>query len=197
MTLLLASTSPRRADLLHELGLPFAQVDSGLDDAAEARLQAACGALPPERLVRRLALAKLLAAARAHPGRALLAADTLCHLEGRVVGKAADRAQAAAILEDFRARTHEILTGLALLAPDGRLRVAVATSRVAFRDFDRAALEAYLDTGLWRGKAGAYGEQDPESAALIAEVQGSRSNVRGLPLESLRALLAELGLPCA
>jgi septum formation protein len=197
MSLVLASTSPRRATLLREAGVAFTQDSPGIDDAAEAALLAACRVAghDPAAVVRRLALAKLLAAAVRLPGQTILAADTICHLDGELLGKADDEAHARAILGRLRGRAHEVLTGVALLAGAGRLLADVVTSHVRFNRFDEATLEAFLATGLWAGKAGAYGIQDAESAPLIEGVTGSVANVKGLPIERVRSLLAEAGLP--
>ena len=196
MTLILASTSPRRADLLRAAGVAFEQVSPGLDDAAERLLLAGflADGLSPPQVVARLGLAKLLAAARAHPGRAILAADTICHLDGELLGKARDAAHAREVLSRLRDRTHEVLTGLAVIEPAGRIHHEVARSVVRFAAFDDATLEAFLASGLWQGKAGAYGIQDPASAPLIAAVEGCVDNVKGLPTPRALALLRAAGL---
>lgn len=184
--LLLASTSPRRVELLRATGRAVATVDPGLDDATEEALAAEAlrRGRGPEGAVVRLAVAKLLAALpRAAPGQAVLAADTTVVLDGALLNKARDRAEAARMLAGLRGRAHEALTGLAGRDRRGRLRTAVGRSRVVFAAFDEAALAAYLASERWRGKAGAYGLQDPEAAPLIAGVEGSRTNVIGLPLE--------------
>ena len=196
MTLILASTSPRRADLLRAAGVAFEQVGPGLDDAAEGLLLAgylADGLAPPQ-VVARLGLAKLLAAARTHPGRAILAADTICHLDGELLGKARDLAHARQVLGQLRDRTHEVLTGLAVIEPCGRIHHAVERSTVRFAAFDDATLDAFLAADLWQGKAGAYGIQDPASAPLIAAVEGCVDNVKGLPPERALTVLRAAGL---
>jgi len=189
---LLASTSPRRAALLRAAAVPFVQVDPGVDDAREAELMAEARAagLTPERAVLRLATAKLLAALARRPaaGR-VVAADTVVVHAGAVLGKPADAAEAGAVLRRLRGGRHEVWTGLAVLAA-GRLRLEAVRSVVRCPDFAEAALEAYLATGLWAGKAGGYGAQDLEAAFLVASVEGSLSNVKGLPLARTTALLA-------
>lgn len=190
--LLLASTSPRRGRLLAELGLPFEAVDPGVDDAAEAAVaaEAAGRGLDPAATVTRIAVVKALAALpRARAGQRVLAADTAVVLDGAILGKARDEAEARATLARLRGRAHEAVTGVALVDGDGRLRTGAATSTVRFGAFDQDALEAYLASGAWRGKAGAYGVQDPGAAPLVAGVEGSRSNVVGLPLELVSAML--------
>ncbi len=194
--LLLASTSPRRAALLAELGVAFEVADPGLDDAAKVGLAAAALALGlgPAQVVVRLAVAKALAAARrARPAQAVLAADTEVILDGAPLGKAADAAAARAALRRLRGRAHEVFTGLALLDARGRLTTGAERSVVRFAAFAEPALEGYVVSGAWRGKAGAYGVQDPEAAPLLAGVEGSLTNVVGLPLERVRTLLGPAG----
>lgn len=194
--LLLASTSPRRATLLGEAGVEFRQVDPGLSDADEATLAADAlevGCDPPA-VARRLALAKLLAAlARTEHAGPALAADTLIVHRGALLAKAADESEARAILSRLRGERHEVLSGVAVRLASGEVRADTCASQVTFTAFSPQTLEAFLATGLWRGKAGAYGVQDPETAPLVARVEGSGSNVKGLPMEVVRALFgAEL-----
>lgn len=190
---MLASTSPRRAALLETLGRPFSVLDPGVADEAEAALAADArrrGA-PIEGALRRLAAAKLLASLpRCAPEAEVLAADTAVVDGERMLGKARDLAEARDVLWSLRGRVHAVVSAVALRDRRARLRIGIATTEVRFRAFSREALEAYLARGVWGGKAGAYGEQDPEAAALIEAVTGSASNVRGLPLELVGALLA-------
>jgi septum formation protein len=189
---LLASTSPRRATLLREAGLSFRQVDPGLSDADEealAREALALGCDPPA-VARRLALAKLLATLAREAGEGpALAADTFLVHRGALLGKAAHADQARELLWRLRGERHEVLSGVAVRDERGALRTGTCSSAVEFTAFAAEALEAFLATGLWRGKAGAYGVQDPETAPLVARVEGSPSNVKGLPLEVALPLL--------
>lgn len=193
--LLLASTSPRRSALLSEAGLSFEVLDPGVSDAREELLlrgAQARGASAAE-CVELLAVAKLLAGIRqARPGQAVLAADTTVAHEEAALGKAPDRAAARAMLLRLRGTRHAVHTGVAAVDAGGRLQRGVATTEVEFREFSDAELEAFLESEAWRGKAGAYGVQDPESAPLVAAVTGSRSNVIGLPLELVREFLPDL-----
>lgn len=192
LPLLLASTSPRRSRLLEELGLAFEAVDPGVDDVAEATVaeDARGRGLDAAAAVTRIAVVKLLSALpRARAGQAVLSADTAVVLDGAVLGKARDADEARAMLRALRGRAHEALTGVALVDAAGRLRTGVETTVVRFTAFEPAALEAYLASGEWRGKAGAYGVQDAGAAPLVAGVEGSRSNVVGLPLELVSAML--------
>lgn len=194
LPLLLASTSPRRSALLREAGVEFEVLDPGVSDAREALLLEGAQArgLSAAAGVEELALAKLLAGLRhARRGQCVLAADTTVAYGPDALGKAPDRETAAAMLRHLRGTRHAVHTGVAVLDGQGRLRRGVATTEVVFREFSEAELETFLASETWRGKAGAYGVQDPESAPLVESVEGSRSNVIGLPLELVRELLPE------
>jgi septum formation protein len=191
--LILASTSPRRAALLAEAGIDFEPLDPGVRDADEedlARRWRVLG-LAPGDISRRLAVAKALAAARIRRSGLVLAADTVVVVEGRALGKPRDEADARAMIELLAGKTHEVTTGVALLdLATGRLEAETETSRVSFRAVDESELSRFLASGTWAGKAGAYGVQDEAAKPLVAGVEGSRSNVVGLPVERVRALLA-------
>lgn len=190
--LLLASTSPRRAMLLGQAGIPFRAVDPRLGDGDEAALagEATLLGCDPPAIARRLALAKLLAVLPREEASPALAADTFLVHEGALLGKPRDQDDARRTLEGLRGQRHDVLSGVAVRDAHGRLRLGTCTSQVTFNRFAPAALEAFLETGLWRGKAGGYGVQDPETAPLVASVEGSPSNVKGLPMELVEELLA-------
>lgn len=195
LPLLLASTSPRRSALLREAGVAFEVLDPGVSDASEALLLEGAQARGQSAAacVEELAIAKLLAGLRqARAGQPVLAADTTVAHGDAALGKAPDRRAAAKMLRRLRGTRHAVHTGVAVLDARGRLQRGVATTEVEFRDFSEAELETFLASEAWRGKAGAYGVQDPESAPLVAAVEGSRSNVIGLPLELVREFLPDL-----
>ncbi len=178
--LVLASASPRRLELLGRLGLQFdlapAQIDESLlpgEDAATA--------------ARRLAELKAAAVAADQPGAAVLAADTLVTIEGRILGKPADQAQAKEMLGLLSGREHRVVTGFCLRA-DGWQEAGLAESRVRFRALSQAEIDSYLVSGEPRDKAGAYAVQGV-GAALVESVSGSYTNVVGLPLAACVALL--------
>jgi septum formation protein len=130
----------------------------------------------------------------ANPGTVVLGADTEVVLEGRVLGKPGDEGQARALLEALSGRAHEVLTGVVLLGPgeaEVPERSGIARSTVSFRDLDDATLELYLDSGEWRGRAGAYAIQGLGSI-LIERLEGDFSNVVGLPVPLLLDLAPEL-----
>ena len=183
----LASFSPRRRHLFRALGLPFKSQGAQID---ETRLT---GELP-EALAARLAFEKAQSVAREHPGAWVVGADTIVVGMGRVLGKPRGEAQAAAMLELLAGRTHRVLSGVALVHAEGGGRTGfVECTRVTFRHLGRAEMEAYIRTGHPLDKAGAYGIQGP-AGRFVSRIEGSYTNVVGLPMERLRALLlGELG----
>jgi septum formation protein len=185
--LVLASASPRRHELLGWLGVPYAV------DAPDVDEEPSPGERPAD-LVRRLACAKAVAVAARRTGDWVLGADTAVEVDGRALGKPADRAEAADMLARLAGREHRVLTALALVAPGRRLRAErLVESRVRFRALSRAAIAAYVTTGEPDDKAGAYAIQG-RGAGLIAGVEGSFTNVMGLPLEQVERVLEEAGL---
>ena len=182
LPLILASASPRRQDFLAGLGLRFTVVPAAIDETVLA------GELP-EPCARRMAAAKAELIARDHPEACVLGADTVVALEDTVFGKPRDRADALAILQTLRGRTHQVTTGVAVVCPARRLcEVFTVTSRVRFATFADEVLQAYIDTGEPMDKAGAYGIQG-RGAFLVAAITGSCSNVIGLPVHDLIAVL--------
>ena len=192
--IVLASSSPRRRRLLRELGVVFSV---RVPDVDERPLP---GELPGPH-VRRLALAKARAVSRELvPGGAarwVIGADTVVVLDGDILGKPRDAAHAAVMLARLSGRTHEVLTGVALVpACGGRARTAVVRTRVLMKPFDAQAIRRYVASGEPLDKAGAYAMQG-RGRHLIAHVSGSLTNVVGLPLERLEQLLAAAGVVLA
>jgi septum formation protein len=185
--LVLASASPRRRQLLDWLVTGWVAEPPHVDE------RPAPGECPAD-LVRRLALAKGRAAATRHPAAWVLAADTVVEIDGRILGKPADREDASAMLARLAGRIHRVLTGFALIGPGGDVRAAeVVVSRVRFRTLDVAAIAAYVASGEPEGKAGGYAIQGL-GAGLVEEIEGSFTNVVGLPLVEVGRALGEAGL---
>ncbi|MBA4289036.1 MAG: septum formation inhibitor Maf [Pseudomonas sp.] len=188
-TLYLASGSPRRRELLTQIGVPFLTQIAPIDE----------NALPDEQAsayVERLARAKGLAglAALSNPADAVvLGADTAVVLDGRILGKPLDRADALATLQALSGRCHEVLTAVALVSSE-RIVSQVVTSHVTFRALSVAEIEAYWASGEPQDKAGSYGIQGL-AAVFVSQLQGSYSAVVGLPLCETAALLAEFAIP--
>lgn len=182
--LVLASTSPRRSDLLRAAGIPFVLGTPGPEPEAAgdppelARLRArskALGAVPPP-----------------DAGAPVLGVDTVVDVDGREFGKAADVTVAAAMLRTLRGRLHRVHTSHCLFDPVSGWRAELlATAVVAGRAATDAEIESYLATGDWRGKAGAYGIQDTTQTFLTLH-DGAFDTVVGLHVDAVRSLLARL-----
>lgn len=185
--LVLASGSPRRRELLCWLGVPFVVDVADVDERPRAGETSAD-------LVARLAFAKAAAVAERCSGDWVLGADTTVDLDGVTLSKPADRDDAVRMLASLGGREHRVFTGFALLAPGGVPRAAdVVESRVRFRPLSAAAIAAYVATGEPDDKAGAYAIQG-RGAALIDAVEGSFTNVMGLPLGAVERALRGAGL---
>ena len=185
MRLVLASASPRRAQILRSLGVAFvvepANVDENLHDGEAPALAA-----------ERLARAKAYAVGRDGP-RAVLGADTLVVCDGRALGKPRSPDEAAEMLRTLSGRGHEVVTGVCLLSSGAALSGCEHT-RVTFAAMSEAEIAWYVATGEPMDKAGAY-HIDGCGGLFVASVSGSPSNVAGLPLGLLRRLFDEAGLP--
>lgn len=184
--LVLASSSPRRRQLLEMLGIPH-QVDPS--DVPEVRELGE----PAERMAARLAREKALQVAVRHPGTPVLGADTIVMLGHRLLGKPASAADAARMLHQLSGREHRVVTAVAL-ARDGDARVRCDTTRVWFRRLTADVIDAYVATGEPLDKAGAYGVQG-YGAVLVERVEGDFFSVMGLPVRLVVELLEEAGLP--
>ncbi len=180
--LILASASPRRRQLLEEAGYRFEVVPSGIDEPE------------PDRCVRPADYAAQLAwrkaaevAARVGTGL-VLAADTVCAVDGQILNKPLDRADAERMIRLQEGRETQVVSGICLYRADRHEWVgAVEVSVVFFRTLSEADRQQYLDSGRWQGKSGAYGVQDRDPCVSV--IQGSFSNVVGLPMERLASLL--------
>lgn len=199
MTLYLASQSPRRQQLLAQLGVtPVLLLPEGEREAHEAEaLEATQAGEPPRAYVQRVTAAKLAAARKRHAARglppgAILCADTTVALHGRILGKPGDVAQARATLTRLAGRTHQVYTAVALW--DGSAtRSALSASSVRIAPLPPEVLAAYVASGEPFGKAGAYAIQGA-LAAWIPQLRGSHSGIMGLPLYETAQLLRAAGL---
>jgi len=184
--LVLASASPRRLELLRQVGIVPDQVDPAAIDEHPRR-----GELPPE-LAKRLAAEKARAVASRHPGAFVLAADTVVACGRRALPKAEDAKTAEECLELLSGRRHRVLGGVALVAPDGRLAERLVTTTVSFKRLDAGELRRYIASGEWHGKAGGYAIQG-RAALFVRAIGGSYSNVVGLPLFETAQMLRGFG----
>lgn len=180
---ILASASPRRLELLKQIGcVPDAVFPGNVD---ETPLKAEL----PDKYVLRVAGAKAHAVAAAHPGRIVLAADTAACCGRRILPKAETEAEARQCLKLLSGRRHRVYTGVALVDAKGGEHVRLAVSQVKFKRLTKQEIDAYVASGEWRGKAGGYAIQG-RAAAFIPWISGSFDNVVGLPLCEVAQLLA-------
>lgn len=184
--IVLASASPRRADLLASAGLRFIVVPSRV---VEERLPGEA----PEQFVRRLAAAKARDVGAGRRDGVVLGADTEVVLDGEVLGKPRDDADARAMIARLSGRTHDVVTGYEVYdAAVGQGQGGVVRTRVEFASLSPGEIDAYVATGEPRGKAGAYAIQG-RAAAMIRRIEGSYTNVVGLPLREVLETLAHMG----
>lgn len=183
--LVLASASPRRAELLRLAGLQPRVCPASIDESLLAGED-------PVAYVTRLAREKATAAP-APPDAVVLAADTAVVLGEELLGKPADPADAAAMLRRLRGRSHLVSTGVALLTPGGAIVGTVVTTEVVVAPLSDSAIDVYVATGEPLDKAGAYGIQG-RAAAFVTRITGSWTNVVGLPLVETLDLLRNAGV---
>jgi nucleoside triphosphate pyrophosphatase len=189
-TLVLGSASPRRARLLRQLGATFVVQASDVPEEPAPGETAEDFAL-------RVAGEKAQVVAQARPRCWVLAADTVVIVDGAILGKPRDPAEARSMLLRLSDRGHEVLTAVVLAAPGGKgVDALVERSAVEFRALTAAEIETYVASGEPLDKAGAYAIQGG-AAAFVTAVRGSHSNIVGLPLERVRALLQRRGLLAA
>lgn len=172
--LLLASRSPQRRAILEQLRIPFDVVEVDVEeiDAGE-----------PVDVVRANALAKARAGALRHPGATVLGVDTVVVLDGEIFGKPASAEAAQTTLKRLAGRTHEVISGLALLGPHNP-QVVHEVTKVEFRALDDDLVRRYVETGEWSGRAGGYAIQGI-GAGLVRRIMGDYLNVVGLPVAKL------------
>lgn len=184
--LVLASASPRRRDLLAQIGLTPSAIDPAVIDESPLRRE-----LPPA-LAKRLARAKAEAAAARHPGAAILAADTVVACGRRILPKAEAESDARACLALLSGRRHRVYGGICLIAPDGRCAARLVVTAVAFRRLTEIDIGRYVAAGEWHDKAGGYAIQG-RAAAFVRGIHGSYTNVVGLDLFTAANLLRGIG----
>ncbi len=187
--LILASNSPRRRELVGLMQLPFMCVDAEVDERLDAE-----HSKDPAQVVQTLARRKAAAAAAKYPGRWVLGADTVVYAQGQVLGKPEDAADARRMVALLQDAWHEVHTGICLITPSGEEHLGHACSRVHFVHLTGQQMDAYVATGEPFGKAGAYAIQGT-AGMYIDRIEGSFSNVIGLPTQAVHAMLAAAGFP--
>ncbi len=183
-TLILASASPRRRELLSLTGLPFTIDAPDVDESCT---------LPPREAVKELSRRKALAAAELHPGCVILAADTLVSVDEKALGKPHDTEDAFRMLRMLSGRWHQVYTGVTVVDAQGTLHCEADVTDVHFETMPDEAIRRYIATGEPMDKAGAYAVQGI-AGLWIDQLHGSHTNVIGLPMALTRRLLEQCGL---
>ncbi len=173
--LVLASASPRRLDLLRQVGFEPTEIDPPDVDETPAPHE------EPRNYALRMAASKLAAVVPRHPGAVVVAADSVVVCSRRILPKAESEAEARACLDRLSGRRHRVLGAVAVGYPDGSVRTRLVETIVRFKRLERAEVDDYLRSGEWRGKAGGYAIQG-RAARFVDFLSGSYSNVVGLPL---------------
>lgn len=187
--IILASTSPRRKELLEQIGLQFAIEGSNYEEDLNLDLE-------PKELVKHLSLGKAQDVANKHKGEdaVVIGADTVIAFNGKVVGKPHTKERAVEILKSFSGKGHTVLTGFTLVdCKIGKMESLAVETKVFFRDITDEEIEKYVATGEPLDKAGAYALQG-KGAILVEKIEGDFSNAIGLPLTSLVIKLKEFGI---
>jgi septum formation protein len=184
--LVLASASPRRLDLLRQIGIAPARVDPAEIDETPAK-----GELPAQ-YAKRIAAAKLAAVVSRHAGCFVLAADTVVACGRRILPKAEDQNTTRRCLELLSGRRHHVLGAICIAAPDGKRIERLVDTSVIFKRLSEAEITAYVAGGEGQGKAGGYAVQG-KAAIFVRAISGSYSNVVGLSLYDVGAMLTGLG----
>ena len=184
--LVLASESPRRRDLLAQVGITPDHVAPADIDETPLKDET------PRRFVLRLAHAKATAVAALHPNAYVLAADTTVAVGRRILNKPEDEAESRRMLTLMSGRVHRVFTGVAVVAPDGRVGERVGEARLHFKRLTQQEIDAFIASDEWRGVAGGYRIQG-RAAGFVTAFEGSHTAVVGLPLYETRMLLEGLG----
>lgn len=182
MELILASSSPRRQHLLHEAGILFRAVPPQVEE----HLADTQPGLPPQELAKLNARLKAEDIAARYPSSVVLAADTIVYCAGRIMGKPEDEAEAFQMLQTLSGRTHEVITAVVWLNhPANSVKEFVGRTFVTFKPLDADAIRDYIRTVHVLDKAGAYALQE-NGEDIVERVEGSRTNVIGLPMEPIQ-----------
>ena len=181
--LVLASSSPRRTELLNRAGWPHEVIVAGIDEAVRPNEE-------PAVYVQRLARSKAEAVAARLKEGVVLGADTTVVIDNQILGQPRDDADAGRMLNLLNGKWHDVLTGVALVRVGGETRVAHETTRVRFAEMSEREIEWYIASGEPAGKAGAYGIQG-KAALFIEEIEGDYFNIMGLPIRLVYKLAAD------
>ena len=187
MQIVLASTSPRRRELLTLLGLEFRIIPPTCEETLTPHLS-------PSEQTRHLARDKAQSVVDQHPEDLIIGSDTVIEIEGKLLGKPENMEEAETMLRELRGRVHQVHTGVAVIQRDNNVSIDfVETTHVWIKPFDEKTLQDYLDTAESRGKAGAYSIQG-EGAQLIEKIEGDYPTIVGLPLWRTAKVLEQQGV---
>jgi len=181
--LILASSSPRRRALLDEAGMDYIQVAPSVTES-----ELLCPAISPIQHAEALAYLKARSVADHYPEDVVLAADTICELNGRILGKAGDAESARRMLAELSGTRHKVITAVAICIPGGDRLIASDVTEIEMKKMTPQEIDQYVAGGEWEGKAGAYAIQETADR-YVKRIQGSFSNVVGLPMELLAVML--------
>jgi septum formation protein len=183
--IILASSSPRRKEILEKLNIPFAIIPADIDESTRSNET-------PFQYVERLAIEKAQKVSTTYPESFVIGSDLTCDIDGRAIGKATNRDEAKLFLTDFSGKTHFGRCGYAITKGSLILASGVATSIVTFKQIDSQQLEDYLDSNQWQGLGGAYGIQN-DGKNLLQGFQGSYYDILGLPIYHIIETLITFG----
>ena len=184
---ILASVSPRRKELLEKAGYNFEVKPSDVDES-----QYSSKGKNPQHYGLELAFAKAISVAIQHPERLVLGADTIVDLDGEIIGKAKDADDAERITRALFAGPHKVITALALVRIENKIKMAETDTTVVYpKVLSDQQIAAHIKSENWKGKAGAYGIQD-SSDEFVAKIEGSYTNVMGMPMELLEKMFEQL-----
>ncbi|AQQ09560.1 Maf-like protein YhdE [Sedimentisphaera cyanobacteriorum] len=187
---ILASASPRRRELLEEAGYIFDIVPSGVDEEGFKS-----AGLTPAGYTEKLAGAKAEAVAEDYPDIPVLGSDCIVELEGEIFEKPEDGRDAERIIRTLFSSPHNVITSVAVvLRSGGRKSVRTAITRIYPAKLTQEQISHHISTGKWRGRSGGYGVQDPHTEEYIEKIEGSFTNVVGLPMELTSEMLKEFGI---
>ena len=186
--IILASASPRRSDLLQDAGIKFDVIPSSINEQ-EYTLEG----MSAVEYTRILAKAKALDVAIKNPNRIVIGADCVVSMAGKIIGKPADAAEAEKMIRMLFSDTHEVITSVSFIAINNGIELLETESTLIYPNaLTDKQIADYIATGAWKGKAGGYGIQDPETDAFIDDYEGSYTNVMGMPMELVEEVLNEI-----
>jgi septum formation protein len=188
--LILASKSPRRKRILEKMGFEFEIEPSNADESSIM-----ANGMQPEKLVMALAELKAESVAKGHSNEVILGADTIVYHEGRVIGKAKSEEEAMSLLKSLLGKEHSVYTGIcAINIATGQKKTDFVISKVKLKDIGEEELKNYVESGFYKGKAGAYNIDDPEFQSFIERIDGCAFNIIGLGFAKGLEVLKSVGM---